>query len=726
MLITTFFPLISAIFMGGLGLFVFLKQKSRLGIIFSLFCLSVTIWLFGTFMMFISKTDEKAIFWDRIVYGGVIFIPILMYHLSLIFVKFEQKQTKILRLGYIISLIFFVLSRTNYFVNGLYKYSWGVHTQARMFHHIFLIFFFIYALLFFFNLSWYYKKTRGVEQAQVKYILFAFFVLNIGAIAYLPAYGIDFYPGIGFLAEIIGVVIIAYAIIKYRLMDIRIVMGRGTVYLFSFVAVIGLAFLLMFLNSRLIQLPTNIAVCLLLIIAIPFFHLIFRFFEKFASRYFYYTFYSYQKVLTDLGKNLTRILDLDKLSSLIANVLINTMKLDKTIVYLKNLETSNYQIKKNIGFKEKNGFFSVKDNFLIQYLEKTQSPLVYEEILLFLRDSQRIEEREKLEKIKNNMKRIEAALCLPLLIEDKVIGMIVLGNKISGDPYSYQDIELLTNLSSQASIALENARLYSRIKDLSQNLQQKVEEQTQKLKKSYEELKALDNAKSEFISITSHQLRTPLSVIKGYISMLLEDSYGQVPDEAKQTLKNMFYSNERLIKIVDDLLNISKIEMGKMELEKELTKIEDLIQSCCEEMKIEAAKKNLKFIFEKPKTPLPEIEIDSFKIRQVILNLIDNAIRYTQKGSVVLRAKYQNPNDKANGKIIIEIKDTGAGLNQEEETKIFESFTRGAAGFAHFVEGTGLGLYVAKKYLELHQGKIWAESSGKNKGSVFFIELPIQ
>jgi len=236
----------------------------------------------------------------------------------------------------------------------------------------------------------------------------------------------------------------------------------------------------------------------------------------------------------------------------------------------------------------------------------------------------------------------------------------------------------------------------------------------------YQELKKLDVTKSEFISMASHQLRTPLSAIKGYISMLLEGSYGGIPEKAREKLKNVFHSNERLIRIVNDLLDISKIELGKMEMEKKPTQIEDLIQSCYEEMKLGAEKKKLEMIFQKPKISFPEIEIDELKIRQVILNLIDNAIRYTHKGEIQIKTK------KTNKKLQISVKDTGEGLTKEEQRKIFESFTRGAAGITHWIEGAGLGLYVAKRYVELHKGKIWVESKGKGRGSIFFVELPVK
>jgi signal transduction histidine kinase len=220
--------------------------------------------------------------------------------------------------------------------------------------------------------------------------------------------------------------------------------------------------------------------------------------------------------------------------------------------------------------------------------------------------------------------------------------------------------------------------------------------------------------------MASHQLRTPLTSIKGYISMILEGDYGKLSQKAKKALENVFQSNERLIRIVNDLLNISRIELGKMELQKSPTNIKELLQSCYQELKPQAEKKNLKLIFKPQKQKLPPLNIDELKIRQVILNLIDNAIRYTKKGKIEINLK-RKPKS-----ILISIKDTGEGLTREEQKHIFEGFTRGSAGINFFIEGAGLGLYVAKKYLDLHKGKIWAESPGKGKGSTFYVELPIR
>lgn len=725
---------ISGVIVFVFGLFVLTKnRKIFFNKIFFLFSLCVSLWLIGTALMLRNcGNNGLAEQIDRFIYIPVSFIPVLMYHLSLIFTKFK-KQKIFLIIGYVFLSSFALLSRSPLFIDGIHTYSYGCHIIAQKLHNIFLPIFFLYVILFFVNTYIFYKKTKDpVKKAQARYFFLAFFVFSLGAAAFLPSYGVPI-PPYTFLAELGGVLIMGYAISRYRLMDIRFVLGRGAVHLLSITTIVGFASVLMNLNGLLEQpLSYNLSGILIIILSIISFQPVFNFFEKIASKYFYYTFYNYQKVLKDLGKRMTRILELDKLSAMIVNTLLTTMKLDRTVVLLKNSETKHYQIQKNIGFREENGISLVKDNFLTDWLEKNQKPLVYEELSLIIRDTPKGEEKTNLENLKANMKTIEAALCLPLYIEERIIGMIVLGNKISGDPYSEQDINLLTNLSLQASIAFYNAKLYSEIRNFGEKMENEVEKRTKELQKAYKELEQLDQAKSEFISIASHQLRTPLSAIKGYISMMLENTYGKVSKKMAQPLKNIYSSNERLLKLVNELLNVSRIEAGRVEIKMEETNLEEIIDSVIEELENQADYKKISLKREKSlghstatgeaKKALQKISIDQDKIRQAILNIIDNAIRYTTKGGITVSIQQNNPNEK----IIIAIKDTGEGMVKEEISDLFESFSIGKAGSKLWTEGTGLGLYVAKKFVEMNKGKIWAESLGKGKGSTFYIELPIK
>ena len=241
-----------------------------------------------------------------------------------------------------------------------------------------------------------------------------------------------------------------------------------------------------------------------------------------------------------------------------------------------------------------------------------------------------------------------------------------------------------------------------------------------KLEAAYKQLEKLDKAKSEFISIASHQLRTPLTAINGYVSLVLGGSYGKLPEKSRKPIENIYSSSQRLIRLINDLLSISRIEAGKIKVEPEKVSLEDLISGIIDELKIAADKKNLSLELKIPEEHLPEILLDKDKIRQAVLNIIDNAIKYTKKGSVLVRI------EKEKSKVIIIVSDTGEGMTEQELSSVFASFSRGMAGMQLHTKGTGLGLNIAKRFIEMHKGKIWAKSNGRGEGSTFFIELPIR
>jgi len=701
------------------------SQKNKVNISFALFTFFLGLWAF-CFYFYFYPIILSRLMWIKLVYFiSLLILPPALYFISCFPIR---RMESLFLIGVFYTTLVFpliwLLFFTDLWVREVIIYPLGPQTVTGVGYIFYFLFVGIIAVFGFYNLIKNYLLTRGVLKTQLKFILLGIFSFAIPTIIVdivLPLIsGNSRYFWLSPVFAIFFISATTYSITRYRLMDIRVVIGKGVVYFLSFILIVIFGLLLLFLNSRLNQpVPVNITASFILIIGILLFQPIFRFFEKFASKYFYYTFYSYQTVLTDLGKKLTQVLESEKLSSLIANTLIDTMKLDRAVILLRNSDGS-YEIQKNIGFREENGISLVKDNFLTIWLEKTQKPLIYEELFLIIRDTTEEIEKERLKKLGENMKRIEAALCLPLFIEEKIVGMIVLGNKISGEPYSVQDIELLTTLSNQASIALQNAKSYSEVKGFSQKLEKEIEKATKELREAYEELKKLDKAKSEFISIASHQLRTPLTAVKGYLSMILEGSYGKIPEKTQRPMENVYQSNERLIKLVNDILNVTRIETGGLEMKFEKSSLEEVINTVVEELKGTADQKGIFLKFEKPKEPLPKILIDKDKIRQVILNVIDNAIRYTNKGGVTIKCKMQNAKCK------IEVSDTGEGMTKEELSKLFESFSRGVAGTRLYTEGVGLGLYIARKLIEMHDGKIWAESQGPGKGSVFYIELPLK
>lgn len=269
---------------------------------------------------------------------------------------------------------------------------------------------------------------------------------------------------------------------------------------------------------------------------------------------------------------------------------------------------------------------------------------------------------------------------------------------------------------------------------------EELQDMTEKLAIANDQLRKLDNAKSEFISIASHQLRTPLTAIKGYASLILEGTYGEVNQGITEPINKIYASNERLVQLVEELLNISKIESGKMEFNFEKHRIEDIVKDLSDTFVILAKDKKLYFNTELPEEPTPEVEIDTSKIREVISNLIDNSIKYTRRGGVNVKVelvknatwkvKHQFKSEKPvimdGAAVKITVSDTGIGIPKDDLSYLFSKFSRGRDTKRLHANGTGLGLYVGKNIIEAHHGKIWAESEGAEKGSRFIIELPLE
>ena len=284
---------------------------------------------------------------------------------------------------------------------------------------------------------------------------------------------------------------------------------------------------------------------------------------------------------------------------------------------------------------------------------------------------------------------------------------------------STNEIGELASSFRQMSRALKKSR--QELYEYSQGLEEQVKERTKELTVANSRLRELDRMKSEFVSVASHQLRTPLTATKGYISMILEGSYGDLSENVRVALNKVYASNERLVRIVNDLLDLSRIESGKFEYTFSKISLPNLLESAVRELNISAEIKNLRILWKIPANPERfTVSADEEKLRQTFLNLLDNAIKYTLKGHIEIKIV----EDSRPGYIRISIKDTGIGISPDEQKKLFEQFVRGKGGSHVSASGSGIGLYIAKKIVDDHHGHIWAESEGPGKGSTFIVTLP--
>lgn len=321
-------------------------------------------------------------------------------------------------------------------------------------------------------------------------------------------------------------------------------------------------------------------------------------------------------------------------------------------------------------------------------------------------------------------------LVIPLNKRVSLQGMIFVQNpQFSIDQDTYSALE---TLSHNGSVAISRAILYQEIKDLNSELELKVKTRTEtlaeaketlqernnQLKTAFKELKTLDDAKSEFISISSHQLRTPISIIRGYLSMIIEGDFGKLSNEAKGAISKAANSIQQLNDIVEDILNASRIERGKLVLSPENTDVVALVSAVIETLQTKAEAKGLTLSFNtEPQKFIARM--DKNKIYEVISNLVDNAINYTQKGRITVNCAIDSNSKNA---IIVSIKDTGIGIPSSFKDKIYQRFSRSDNAQEIRPDGTGIGLYVAKSFIEAHHGSLWFESK-LNKGTTFYIKI---
>lgn len=296
---------------------------------------------------------------------------------------------------------------------------------------------------------------------------------------------------------------------------------------------------------------------------------------------------------------------------------------------------------------------------------------------------------------------IKSTLIYPLIVRGGVLGAITISIGEDEKEMNQYEHDLIERLAGVIGIALDNSLLYQRIQDAN------------------EKLKALDVLKDEFVSLASHELRTPMTAIKSYLWMVLENNEGDLNEKQKLHLQRAYVSTDRLIKLVNDMLNVSRIESGRITLDVKEVNLQTIIQDVIGEISPRAQELGINLIFS-PQPTLPNVLADSDKLKEVLINLIGNSLKFTPKeGSITIS------NAITNDMITTSVKDTGKGIKTEDLPKLFKKFSIINADYLRKqnAQGTGLGLYISKSIVELLGGKIEVSSQGENLGTTFSFTL---
>ena len=292
-----------------------------------------------------------------------------------------------------------------------------------------------------------------------------------------------------------------------------------------------------------------------------------------------------------------------------------------------------------------------------------------------------------------------ALLAVPLLRKDRHIGGLVVRRKVAGE-FTDSIVNLLQTFAAQSVIAIHNARLFHEIEDKGR------------------EIEIANKHKSEFLANMSHELRTPLNAILGYTELIIDNIYGDVPEKIQEVLERVEKNGRHLLNLINDVLDLSKIEAGRLTLSLNEYSMQDIIQTVFTSVEALAAEKNLDLNV-KIRGVLNTGKGDEQRIAQVIVNLLGNAIKFTEQGKIEVEATVSNES------FLVSITDTGPGLSEPDQKRIFEEFRQADASSTRVKGGTGLGLSISKKIVEMHGGRIWVDSN-LGKGSTFSFTLPIR
>jgi len=535
-----------------------------------------------------------------------------------------------------------------------------------------------------------YRRSERMRKRQLYYMLLGITLTIAPAMllsAILPVLGYSQGVAIAPVFTLVFLLFTSVAILRHHLFDIRLFVVRAVAYglttlLVSLFYALPAVWLLTVLAHVHLTPLAIIGLTVVLLILAGVYRYIIRWFDRFTKRIFYRNYYDPQDVLDKLGNVLARTIDISRLQQESERIIVSALNVNFLAYWLEG-DPQTTRVAALFG------------------QSSTQNVILLDEI---------VDHQTAIDSLKRE--GIAAVVRLRVASTHGESGYIVLGPKRSGELYSKKDTRLLGTVADELAISFQNALHFAEIQNFNVTLQAKVENATKQLKQTNHRLRELDSTKDDFISMASHQLRTPLTSVKGYLSMVLEGDAGKLNDNQRKLLEQSYRSSQQMVYLISDLLNLSRLNTGKFIIENSVVSLNEVVQAEIEQLAETAKARGVTLIYDRPKS-FPKLLLDETKTHQVIMNFIDNAIYYTPSGGTVTVALRETPTT-----VEYTVKDNGIGVPKSVQHKLFAKFYRAQNAQKARPDGTGLGLFMAKKVVVAQGGATIFESE-EGKGSTF-------
>lgn len=719
MTLAVFILIVTCLTNFSLGLFILLRNpKLYSSISFFILSLSISAWAVSSYLTEADVPLSINSLFNKLAYlfGYWALVAILLFSYN-----FPQKfnASKAQLIGFIVSVgLISTLSVTPLVAGEVSRDAEGLHFTIGSLSTVYLLAVLATLVLSIRKLLRTRKRSNQKAKSQIRLILIGFVssvLLGVIMSVVIPLLLQDFTTAkFGPLFTVVLVGTTTYAIIKYGLFDIKLVVARSAAYVLSVLGLAAIYTTVVFALTRYVlhgrvegfdtsQQLVNVGTALFLAFS---FQTLKKFFDKISNQIFYRDNYDAQLFLDELNKVLVSNIEIEPLLKGCIKVIEDNIKAEFCTFGIRE---SGYMPRRIIGDTQRT--FSDSDIEAVRLM----TPHIPHKVLVtdYIED-----EYPDLYKIlhRNNV-AVLVRLVATLKYDVEGVGYIVLGPKKSGNNYTSQDMKMLEIIANELVIAVQNSMRFEEIEEFNLTLQGKVDDATKRLRQTNEKLKALDETKDEFISMASHQLRTPLTSVKGYLSMVLEGDAGEISAMQRKLLDQAFVSSQRMVYLIADLLNVSRLRTGKFVIEPIASNLADVVEGEIGQLKETATGRGLELTYDKP-TDFPTLYLDETKIRQVIMNFTDNAIYYTPSGGHIT-VKLEDKGES----IECTVTDDGMGVPKNEQPHLFTKFYRANNAKKARPDGTGLGLFMAKKVIVAQGGSI-IFSSHEGKGSTFGFMFP--